>query len=265
MLEIIAALIAGLFSGYAIASQQKGTYVTADRKEWRDFIRNWQVEVKKVINQNKSNLKTEQYHTIYANKLEYLIISICSRLNPIDDRDLIDKIKKMTIDDADNKVPEIFEELNILLKNDWERVKIETSFLGNGTLLNYFFLLYFPFLILNNLDYFFQYDFEKAAVFYSIFIGLFVICKIFYSELMKISSIRTIAHVKIFSRKNITLKFNFFDLSILILFNLVLPELNAVFMDVSIQQNWLFVLIELTVGFIIGLIYIIQIICKKQD
>lgn len=139
-IDIIVAFIAGGFSIFVLSSNKKGEFVTNDREKWRAFMRDWIADTTLIV----QKVSAQECKGNYKNNFESLLDSqknaIISRLNPIRDLILINKIGDLKLGDIDN-LKDICDDISTLLKYDRERVKKDTSLLGDTLLLNVFFII----------------------------------------------------------------------------------------------------------------------------
>jgi len=121
LLTFIGVLVAGFFTIRATLYTIESKNIKEERIKWREKIR-----------ELTPNLLDRE-----NTKKEILAIQICSRLNPIKDRELCGLVKKIASKSSEDSHDEhekdklyLTESINHLLKHDWERCKNDSSFFG---------------------------------------------------------------------------------------------------------------------------------------
>lgn len=136
----ITALASVLGTLYVAQLKRDDENIISQRKSWRDYLREWTIK-----------FSEEYLCKADVNKLEKMRNELHVRINPHRDEKLIGKVDNVIADINNNltKKTEIkIEELNtitymisLLLKHDWDRVKIDNSFFGRFIPLNVLILL----------------------------------------------------------------------------------------------------------------------------
>lgn len=107
---IIAAFVAIRTALYAIRSKN----INEERIKWRDEVRKLSLDLVDKKNKNK----------------DLTAISLCSRLNPIKDINIIKLATGLAKRSNDSNEELFLLSINHMLKHDWERCKNDTDFLG---------------------------------------------------------------------------------------------------------------------------------------
>lgn len=121
-MQVIITFLAGLISAFLIwGPTQKRIVmenVTQERRKWRETIRSKSIEVYDAI-------VAQDCESLHRLKSEFRTL-----VNPEDDKDIIEAISsKNTTRDTKYKKAECFtKKISSLLKQDWERAKLETRF-----------------------------------------------------------------------------------------------------------------------------------------
>jgi hypothetical protein len=120
---VISAIISSIISVIISNKKNKLKYITNERKQWREEIREISKQIFILFNENES-LTNQQKHEI-----EVLRLKLKLRLNPDDDYDLdiINSITELKKDFSSLKLYNFEKKISRLLKHDWERSKLETK------------------------------------------------------------------------------------------------------------------------------------------
>lgn len=123
---LIGALVAGIFTSLGKTKDIKHESIIRQREEWRSYLR-------KAIPAFVVNQPIDKEHD-YNNGQSRLFIrhQVALRLSPYDENDqellaLMDKLTAVDLDKESECSSEIVKRFSELLKFDWERAKIETS------------------------------------------------------------------------------------------------------------------------------------------
>ena len=187
--EAILALIAGIFTILVASKNNKSRYITQDREKWRDRIRDWIVEVTQIIYDGWDNNKLE------AKKNEMLL-----RLNPKCDEVLQSNISKLKLknEEVDNELKNVVENLQYLLKHDWEKVKKNHSIFGGTQLLNISLIITSAYYLIVTKQYF-RFDQPTFDIKYLWILLLVLIGKLFITEIEKIPFVREKTGINVFN------------------------------------------------------------------
>ncbi len=142
---LLTALITGVFAFIAGASTRKDKYITQQREDWREHLRQWIKETSLLMYKTSEDKAGEELQSKELNKQ---INTIICRLNPRRDKVLIEKIRLLKIYQI-SQFKIIVDDLNICLKYDWERNKKSNSFLGNTQYLNITYIIILAFICYN--------------------------------------------------------------------------------------------------------------------
>lgn len=213
---ILAALVTGIFAFVAGKNNSKGAYVTKQREDWRSYLREWVVELTQLVDEYNSFTKyyvneKQRLFRVISSKINAIIV----RLNPVRDDKFINYLlnncnenegKKEGDEDIDQDINHI-EHLNMevityyiskLLKEDWERVKHNTSVFGETLFLNIIFIIFSTsvgYLALTEIGE--PFNFDVLAIFLYGFLP-FVALKLAYHLLMSNQKVRIYNYKDIF-------------------------------------------------------------------
>jgi len=135
---MFAAVISAAVTFYMTQNKKTEKFMLSEKETWRKDLRKWTLEFIKIeLTNTKANI-SELLQS--KNKLRLSI-------NPTRDSRILDKIDSLILivqmgnGNTDLLVNEIVFEVSLILKRDWEKVKIASSFTGGSIYLNILLIL----------------------------------------------------------------------------------------------------------------------------
>jgi len=135
---IFAAVISAAVTFYITQNKKTEKFMLSEKETWRKDLRKWALEFTKIeLTNTKANISD-------LNRSKNILrLSI----NPTRDSKILDKIDSLILivqmgnGNTDLLVNEIVSEVSLILKRDWEKVKIASSFTGESIYLNIILIL----------------------------------------------------------------------------------------------------------------------------
>ncbi|MEC9485518.1 MAG: hypothetical protein UMR38_06550 [Candidatus Izemoplasma sp.] len=216
-IDIIVAFIAGVFTVVVATSNNNSKYITGERTGWRKYVREWISDIAR-LSETIPDISNFDYCCSLSKNIRVLLeekkYGLTSKLNPIRDKELINSIKAITYSDlytfrsiGQGKISDIIDNLEKLLKHDWERVKKNKSFLGKYYLTNIVILTTVFCFLMKTYKYFSptKIIFDSNMI---ISLALIILGKFIVIEIEKIVIIRIKATFNLFSSFNLALDFH---------------------------------------------------------
>ncbi|OOE95620.1 hypothetical protein BZG78_14985, partial [Salinivibrio sp. MA351] len=121
--SVLAALITAIFSRIQHSRQITVRYVTEEREKWRENLKVAMSELSEYVNSSDDNEKTKKIRS----KATY--IKLCLNPDPkhSSDSDVLKKLDEICNSPSYRNFKKLEKSMQIILKHDWERVKLETK------------------------------------------------------------------------------------------------------------------------------------------